>query len=367
MQSSYIFSTYGCSISLGGKSLVTGAVTINDTANGSGSTAFIFTDEFSTTATSFVVTSANYVQFDSSFSSSVASTLTLTFAYQVIFNGPVSGLSTVSVLNTNLVINSTFVTTGTITVNNSNAIVYVGNNGSITAPTLTITNGGLTLNNNITISGTLTLTTGYISVVGKPTITVGIFSSSGSGVRTIDLGYSNWILTGTGIVWNLGTITNLSYIGSPLVTITDSSSTANVFAGGGNTYNTLQIARGGTGSTQITGNNLFTNFVDIGTASHSLLFAAGSTQLIGNFVVNGNPSNLITINSSTTAIFTLLKSPVGLVNCDYLNIQHCVASPTTGTWYAGTNSVNNQSVVSAGSGWIFTNMPPRKLGAGGVG
>lgn len=362
----------GGSISLGGKSLVTGAVTINDTAFGSGSGTFNFTDAFSTNATSFVVTSANYVQFDSSFSSSVASTLTLTFATQVTFNGPVTGLSTVSVLNAILSINSTFVTTGTITVNNSNGIVYVGNNvgnsGSLNTPALTITNGNLILYNNITISGTLTLTTGYIQVIGKPTITVGIFSSSGSGARTIDLGYSNWILTGTGTVWNLTTITNLSYLGSPIVTITDSSSTTNVFAGGGNTYNTLQIARGGaTGSTQITGNNTFVNFIDLGTATHSLLFTAASTQTIGNFVVNGNPAGQISLNSTTTATFTLTKSPAGLVNCDYLNIQHCVASPSTGTWYAGTNSVNNQAVVTAGSGWIFTNIPPRKLGAGGVG
>jgi len=85
-------------------------------------------------------------------------------------------------------------------------------------------------------------------------------------------------------------------------------------------------------------------------------------------VVNGSAGNLITIDSvNSSGAPALVKSPAGIVNCDYLNIQHSIATPSTNTWYAGTNSVNNQSLVQAGSGWIFTNMPPRKLGTGGVG
>jgi len=182
------------------------------------------------------------------------------------------------------------------------------------------------------------------------------------------MGNGIWTLTGTGTSWNVAA-TNLTLnTNASLINITDTSSTAITFAGGSTTYYGLQFNRGGsTASITLTGNNTFTNFIDIGTATHSIIFTAASTQTIGNFVVIGNPAGQIILNSTTTAAFTLTKSPAGLVNCDYLNIQHCIASPSTLTWYAGTNSVNNQAVSGAGSGWIFTNIPPRKLGAGGVG
>ena len=152
------------------------------------------------------------------------------------------------------------------------------------------------------------------------------------------------------------------------LSITDSSNNNVNFTGGSLTYYGLQLNRAGsTASTTLVNNNTFTNFIDIGTATHSILFTAASIQAIGHFAVNGSTSAQITLNITTTGTFTLSTSPAGLVNCDFLNIQHCIASPSTLTWYAGPNSTNNQAVTTAGSGWIFTNMPPRKLGAGGVG
>jgi hypothetical protein len=52
----------------------------------------------------------------------------------------------------------------------------------------------------------------------------------------------------------------------------------------------------------------------------------------------------------------LVKTGGGTISSDYLNIQHSVATPAS-TWYAGTHSTNNQGVSTAGSGWIFTDVP----------
>lgn len=57
------------------------------------------------------------------------------------------------------------------------------------------------------------------------------------------------------------------------------------------------------------------------------------------------------LDSSTTATYALVKDGGGTITCDYLNIQHCVATPAT-TWLA-TNSTNNQATATAGSGWFF--------------
>jgi hypothetical protein len=153
------------------------------------------------------------------------------------------------------------------------------------------------------------------------------------------------------------------------ILITATGTTAATFVSGSQSYYTLWWNRGNsTVNNNITGNPTFINLIDTGTAAHSLTFGANSTNTIGNFVVRGSTGNAITLNSANnSSVFNLVKSPLGLVSCDWLNIQHSVATPSTGTWFAGPNSVNNQGVTTAGSGWIFTDPGARKLGAGGVG
>lgn len=83
----------------------------------------------------------------------------------------------------------------------------------------------------------------------------------------------------------------------------------------------------------------------------SLIFGGGDTLNVTTFNVNGSPGKLISINSLSTSIHTLVKQGGGTINCSYLNIQHSRAQPAN-TWYA-TDSINNQAVATAGSGWTF--------------
>jgi hypothetical protein len=142
--------------------------------------------------------------------------------------------------------------------------------------------------------------------------------------------------------------------GSSTIKFTNSSASGKTFAGGGLTYNNFWFAPGaGSGSLTVSGNNTFNNFRDNGSVAHSILFTTSSTQYFSSWSVSGSAGQLITINSTDTGTHNLFINGSGAVNSDYLNIQHSVANPY-GRWFAGLNSVNNQSVSSTGSGWFFT-------------
>jgi hypothetical protein len=377
-------------VTLNGKSLRSGTVTINDTVTGANQLEVIF-DGFSSN-NAFTITSAAYVYFNGPF---IGTAFTSTACNTTYFLSSLT-LSGIMLLNNNVLgYGNTIYVTGissiaTLTHSAQGAAIFVGNAnvtssitlsnatspstlsyfGTLTTPTLTISNGNLESYGTLNVSGTLTLTLGNIQTIGARNYNIGVFAAAGTGVRYISLGNGTWTITGnTGIIWNLNT-TNLIFDGgTATINITDPSSNALTFSGSNAAYYSLQWNRAGsTGTCAISGAFSCVNFIDIGTAAHTLAFQQGNTQQIGNFSVNGSPGNLITLNSQNGINgFTLNKSPLGVVNCDYLNIQHCIATPSTNTWYAGPNSVNNQAVSSPGSGWIFANMPPRKLGAGGVG
>ncbi|NTW32265.1 MAG: hypothetical protein HGB12_06530, partial [Bacteroidetes bacterium] len=196
------------------------------------------------------------------------------------------------------------------------------------------------------INGTLNQST-YGMYIGKLIMGAG-------GTLTLS-GYA-FYLSGTGTIFDnnaAGTVNT----GTGIINITDQSNTAVTFAGGGKTYNNIWFSRGAsTASITISGNNTFNDFNDKGSAAHSILFAAGSSQTVNTFTVSGTADYQITINSDdNSSTHTLVKAGGGTISCDYLNIQHSVASPSN-TWFAGAtpaHTTNNQATTSAGSGWIF--------------
>jgi hypothetical protein len=377
-------------VTLNGKSLVTGPVTITDSVTGP-NTLMIDFDGFSSNA-AFLVTSAAYVYFNgpftgTAFTSTACNTTyfysSLTLSGTMLLNNSVlgfgnsvevTGIASIATLTHSaqgaVLFTGNANVTSSITLSNATSPSSLLYYSTLTTPTLNISNGNLQSYGTLNVSGTLTLAIGSIITEGSRNYNLGTFAAAGTGVRYISMGSGTWTITGTGTVWNVNS-TNLTFNGgTATINITNSSSNSVNFSGGTNAlYYTLQWNRAGsTGSCGINTTLSCVNFIDIGTAAHSLLFSQGGTFTVGNFVVNGSPGNLITLNSGNTVNgFNLVKSPLGVVNCDYLNIQHCIATPSTNTWYAGLNSVNNQAISTAGSGWIFTNMPPRKLGAGGVG
>lgn len=268
------------------------------------------------------------------------------------FSGPLSFFN-------NFTLKSGMTTSGTL------SITYAGRrNSTLTTAGVSLTcpividaysTNKLILADNLTTSSTITLTTGHLdALTNNVNVTATTYSITGNFVRTLSMGSGTWTATSTGTVWNSVTVTNLTLNqGTSTIKITNTGASAITFSGGGKTYYNLWFDRGSsTANLTIVGSNTFNDFKDTGTAAHSILFTSGTTQTVTTFTVNGTAGNLITINSTTTATHALTKSGGGTITCDYLNIQHSVASPGS-TWYAN-NSVNNQSVATAGSGWTIT-------------
>lgn len=163
--------------------------------------------------------------------------------------------------------------------------------------------GTVQLQDNLTMGATrtFTLTNGAFNVNGK-VFTTGIFSSSNSNTRTLNLGASGTLaVIGGGYT---ATTTGLTLSGTG--TISMDFATAKTFAGGGGNY-PFTLNQGGAGTLSITGANTFANMTNT-VQPCTITFPASTTTTFSDFNVNGTAGNLVTLNSSSPGTqFTLLK------------------------------------------------------------
>lgn len=393
---------YSVSVSLNGKSLVTGGCTLNDSSVLANQMVFYF-DGFSSNA-AFTVTSASYVDFSGPFS---ASSYTSTSAASTVFNSSLTLTGALSLANNalpnDIAVNGNFsaasishLATGTITLagttnnvttsitlNNATSLAFFAHSGTLTTGTFTITNGYLTSygnlncttltignggtdfrNNLVTLTGIFTLTSGTLYSENSTFVSTTFVSTASGNSRDISLNNSSWTLIGTGTVWN---VVNGGTIGGTTndldIYITNTSATAITFAGGDLYYRRLFIRRGAISTNQVTisGSNGFFGLYHTGGSTQTLTFIGGSTTYILDTFAVGSSSAVTTINSSSSTIpFNIQKSLSGLVICNNVSITRSAASPAD-TWYA-INSTN----VTTNTGWIF-GAPSRRLGVGGAG
>ncbi|MEK7766769.1 MAG: hypothetical protein AAB368_11070, partial [bacterium] len=225
--------------------------------------------------------------------------------------------------------------------------------GDITMGNLTISGTGTkSLSANSTALGTTTISGGILDVTGSNfTLDTGAIVISGG---TFLPRGSIVSLTGVGTVFSFtsGTFT----AGISTLKLTDSSSSAKTFAGGGQTFRNVFFEPGaGTGTYTISGNNTIFEFKDDGSVAHSILFTAGSTNTIANWRVKGNPGNLITLNStSPTTKWYLVNTNQGYaIGTDYISLRDSQIT-SSNIAYAGPNSVDDTTGGSTNVGWTFT-------------
>lgn len=204
--------------------------------------------------------------------------------------------------------------TGNVQVNNL-TLGSFGGTGS-----LTVNSGSVQLNNNVNIPGNLVVNGGTFNA-NNYTVTTSRFSSSNTTIRSILMGTGTWTLTGTATVWSLATTTNLTFTKSTAnIVLSNTSTTARTFAGGGLTYNNLTIGGAtGTSTLTLTGSNTFNTLASTKTVAHTILFTGGTTTTFTSFTVTGTAGNVVTIGSTNTT-------------------QATIAKPTA--WYVGGNSIN---------------------------
>lgn len=264
-------------------------------------------------------------------------------------------------------------TLGTMTISNSTGFTFEGRGTHTLNPAGTSFGsnsvviagygGTYTLANNLTTSTAgLSVTAGTFDA-STYAISVAFFTANTGSPATLNLGSNTWTITGAaapGSPWTVasGVVVNA---GTSTIKLTDNSATGKSFQGGNAVYNNVWFSPAtGTGSYTISNSNTFNDLKDDGTVAHSILITAGTTQRFTTFTVSGGSGQLITLNSTTTGTFTMVKEGPGTVSRDYLNIQHAIAVPAF-TWYAGINSVNNQGVSVPGYGWYFSSPPSQGL------
>jgi hypothetical protein len=187
------------------------------------------------------------------------------------------------------------------------------------------------------------------------------FSSSNSNIRTITMGSGLWTLSSTGTVWNILTATNLTLNKNTAnILLSNTTTTARTFAGGGLTYNKLTIGgTTGTSTLTISGTNSFTEVASTKTVAHTVRFSSDQGT-IGIWSIAGTSGNVVTVDSSTAGTrrtFNLTNVTSGI---NFLSVKD-IGVNQTDRFYVGTNSTN----VSNNLNVLFTD-PPAPSGNAGI-
>lgn len=207
--------------------------------------------------------------------------------------------------------------------------------------------GNLTMS---TVTRTLTLTNGTFNANGY-NVTIGLFSSSNSNTRALQMGGGIWTVLGSGAsTWLLTTSTNMTLTNSnSMIDLT--STTAKTFAGGGLSYGTLRNT--GSGALTMTGTNTFVNL----RALANLTLTSSTTTTISNtFSMDGRYGSLVYLTSSAAANATISKAS-GKVYTTFCNISKITATGGA-TFRAPATPLTSYGNVDGGtnSGWTFTAM-----------
>ena len=253
--------------------------------------------------------------------------------------------------------------TGSLTFSGRGTKVLISAGKTFTGTVVVLTPPGneLQLGDAFSSSNTLTLTNGTFNA-NNYNVTCTSFTSNNSNTRALTMGSGTWTLTNTAAatIWNLATVTGLTFNANtaPIVVSGASGANAVTFAGGGLTYNDLSFTNtAATGTITFTGANTFGTLSSSRTGAYSIVFPNVTTTVNG-WSISGSSGNLVTLSrTGASGTFTLSKSGGGIVSADYLSISNSAASPSS-TWYAGANSTDG----GGNTGWIFTAAPSLSSG-----
>jgi hypothetical protein len=221
---------------------------------------------------------------------------------------------------------------------------------TITFPITVDTPGGtFRLGDAFNSSSSITHTRGTVNA-NDYNLTCLNFNASFTPVRTITMGAGLWTLSGTGVnTWNMSvTGSNLTLNKDTAnILLSNTSTTARTFVGGGVSYNKLTIGgTTGTSTLSISSANSFTELASTKTVAHTIRF--GTNQgTIGTWSVTGTAGNVVTVDSSNSGArrnFTLTNVTSGI---DYLSVKD-IGELSGSKFYVGANSTdggNNSNVI----------------------
>ena len=237
----------------------------------------------------------------------------------------------------------------------------------------TITSAGMTFTQPFTINtpgGSVTLQDAFVTSTSGTfglTLVNGTFDANGynftlsgsaaginlvpgnSGTRVLAIGSGTWSLAGTtGLT--AANATGLTVTGTGTISLTSAS--AKLFAGGNISYSGITLNQGGAGALTISGNNTFKTITNTysATGATSILLGNTTQTLTNPWTATGEAGRVLTISGTSAASpATLRFTGAGqAANVDYLAINNVRAYDLVDEWYAGPNSTNGGSL-----GWYF--------------
>lgn len=224
---------------------------------------------------------------------------------------------------------------------------------SITAPGATVSlQDALTLGS----TRTLTLTNGTLTTNGYA-VTTGLFSSSNTNIRALNLGASTITITGTGTSWNITDPTNMT-LNAGTSTITTTGNTASItFNGGSLTY--YNVTFGATYyNTALSGANTFNNLTvaSPAAAGRRTLSLTGDQTVNGTLTCSGSAPNSRPRITGAVGDNTITAAAVSLAQADFF---HIIAAGASSPW-SGTNlgnGGNNTNITFAAPKTVYWNQP----------
>ncbi len=167
------------------------------------------------------------------------------------------------------------------------------------------------------------------------------FSGTGTGTRTLNMGDGTWTISGTtGNVWNMTTVTNLTFNANNSTIVLAATSTAGrTFVGGGLTYRNVTVSEAATIGAifTISGSNTF-NALSL-VAPLNLNFANGTTTTINTpFAWTGTAANPINVNSASANGVNVTVDGTGANTMAFAAIRSITFVTTGGVTYNATNS-----------------------------
>ena len=290
------------------------------------------------------------------------------------FTGTFAGSSTTNVFG-NLTVSAsmTWTHSGSVSITGTSAAT-LSSNGKTLSSNLIIdkTSGGsVSLNDALSLSNTLTVTSGTFTT-NNFNVTATQLSSSNSNTRTINLGSSTVTLSATALFLDFTTSTGLTF-NAGTSQIVSTSTTGPTFSGGNNTF--FNVIFSTNGNVTVRGSNTFNNFSDAGrtsagiatitfeanqTINGTLTLSAGTDATMRTFVRSDTIGTTRTLTcaafSGTDADFRDITIAGAAAPVSGTRLGDCkgnsgITFPATKTVYYATTGGGNWGATNA---WSFT-------------
>jgi hypothetical protein len=192
-------------------------------------------------------------------------------------------------------------------------------------------------------------------------VTCTTFASNNSNTRTLTMGSGLWTLSGTGNLWDLNTITNLTFSsGTADILLSNNTTTSRTFTGQALSYNKLTIG-GATSTSELlfNGGPSFTELASTKTVAHTI--RAGGTLTFGTWSVTGTSGNVVTFNSAPTNTRRTINLTNATSGIDFLDVKD-IGITDPDKFYVGDNSTDSGNNLNV----IFTAAPSPAINATGA-